>query len=130
MEVTFDFWTNLCGCGGGNVGGSCTMEMTEDELKLCQEVNEQAKEDEAENIIDYFEGKMPDELRERIDCAIYTAFDRQETEDAIRNYGLDCFNNLSQEEYDEMTMDELIDRCMEDNCDGVLDFYVVEISFD
>jgi hypothetical protein len=27
-------------------------------------------------------------------------------------------------------MDELIDRCMEDNCDGVLDFYVVEISFD
>ena len=98
MEVTFDFWTNLCGCGGGNVGGSCTMEMTEEELKLFQEVNGQAKEDEAE--------------------------------DAIRNYGLDCFNNLSQEEYDEMTMDELIDRCMEDNCDGVLDFYVVEISFD
>ena len=129
MEVTFDFWTNLCGCGGGNVGGSCTMEMTEEELKLFQEVNGQAKEDEAENIIDYFEGKMPDELRERIDCAIYTAFDRKETEDAIRNYGLDCFNNLSQEEYDEMTMDELIDRCMEDNCDGVLDFHVVEISF-
>ena len=130
MEVTFDFWTNLCGCGGGNVGGSCTMEMTEEELKLFQEVNGQAKEDEAENIIDYFEGKMPDELRERIDCAIYTAFDRQETEDAIRNYGLDCCNNLSQEEYEEMTMDELIDRCMEDNCDGVLDFHVVEISFD
>ena len=54
MEVTFDFWTNLCGCGGGNVGGSCTMEMTEEELKLFQEVNGQAKEDEAENIIDYF----------------------------------------------------------------------------
>ena len=130
MEVTFDFWTNLCGCGGGNVGGSCTMEMTEEELKLFQEVNEQAKEDEAENIIDYFEGKMPNELRERIDCAIHTAFDRQETENPIRNYGLDCFNNLSQEEYDKMTMDELIDRCMEDNCDGVLDFHVVEISFD
>jgi hypothetical protein len=130
MEVTFDFWTSLCGCGGGNVGGSCTMEMTDEEFELFQEVNGQAKEDEAENIIDYFEGKMPDELRERIDCAIYTAFDRQETEDTIRNYGLDCFNNLSQEEYDEMTMDELIDRCMEDNCDGVLDFYVVEISFD
>lgn len=130
MEVTFDFWTNLCGCGGGNVGGSCTMEMTEEELELFQEVNEQAKEDEAENIIDYFEGKMPDELRERIDCAIHTAFDRQETEDTIRSYGLDCFNNLSQEEYEEMTMDELIDRCMEDNCDGVLDFHVVEISFD
>ena len=31
MEVTFDFWTNLCGCGGGNVGGSCKMEMTEEE---------------------------------------------------------------------------------------------------
>ena len=106
------------------------MEMTKEELKLFQEVNGQAKEDEAENIIDYFEGRMPDELRERIDCAIYTAFDRQETEDAIRNYCLDCFTNLSQEEYDEMTMDELINRCMEDNCDGVLDFYVVEISFD
>ena len=45
MEVTFDFWTNLCGCGRGKVGGSCTMEMTEEELKQFQEVNEQAKEE-------------------------------------------------------------------------------------
>ena len=63
MEVTFDFWTNLCGCGGGHAGGTCTMEMSE-------------------------------------------------------------------EEFDDLSMEELIDRCMEDNCDGVLDFYVVEISFD
>ena len=129
MEVTFDFWTNLCGCGGGNVGGSCTMEMTEEELKLFQEVNGQAKEDEAENIIDYFEGKMPDELRERIDCAIHTAFDRQEAEDYIRIFGIDCFSNMSEEEFDDLSMEELIDRCIEDNCDGVLEFHVVEISF-
>ena len=129
MEVTFDFWTNLCGCGGGNVGGSCTMEMTEEELKLFQEVNEQAKENEAENIIDYFEGKMPDELRERIDCAIHTAFDRQEAEDYIRIFGIDCFSNMSEEEFDDLSMEELIDRCIEDNCDGVLEFHVVEISF-
>jgi hypothetical protein len=48
----------------------------------------------------------------------------------IRSYGIDCFNNLSQEEYDEMTMDELIDRCIEDNRDGVLDYHIVEISFE
>ena len=85
MNVTFDFWTNLCGCSGGNVGGTCTMEMSEDELQVFKQANEMTEEDEAEKIIDYFEGKMPEEL---------------------------------------------IDRCMEDNCDGVLDFYVVEISFD
>ena len=85
MKVTFDFWTNLCGCGGGNVGGTCTMEMSEDELQVFKQANEMTEEDEAEKIIDYFEGKMPEEF---------------------------------------------IDRCMEDNCDGVLDFYVVEISFD
>ena len=85
MNVTFDFWTNLCGCGGGNVGGTCTMEMSEDELQVFKQANEMTEEDEAEKIIDYFEGKMPEEL---------------------------------------------IDRCMEDNCYGVLDFYVVEISFD
>lgn len=129
MEVTFDFWINLCGCGGGNVGGTCTMEMTDEEFKLFQDVNDQAKEDEAENIIDYFEGKMPDELRERIDCAIYTAFDRQEAEDYIRIFGIDCFSNMSEEEFDDLSMEELIDICIEDNCDGALEYHVVEISF-
>jgi hypothetical protein len=57
----------------------------------------------------------------------------QRTEWSLRIFSLyivKSFNNLSQEEYDKMTMDELIDRCMEDNCDGLLDFHVVEISFD
>ena len=128
MEVTFDYWTNLCSCGGGNVGGSCTMEMTEEEYILFKDINSKAKTGNVGNIIEYFEGKMPEELRERIDYEIYTAFERKETESMIRSYGIDCFNNLSQEEYDEMTMDELIDRCIEDNRDGVLEFHIVEIS--
>ena len=130
MEVTFDYWTNLCSCGGGIVGGSCTMEMTEEEFCLFKEINAKAEEEDAGNIIEYFEGKMPDELRKRIGCDIYAAFERQETESMIRSYGIDCFNSLSQEEYDEMTMDELIDRCIEDKSDGVLEFHVVEISFE
>lgn len=130
MEVTFDYWTNLCSCGGGNVGGSCTMEMTEEEYILFKDINSKAKTGDVRNIIEYFEGKMPEELRERIDCEIYASFERQETESMIRSYGIDCFNNLSQEEYDEMTMDELIDRCIEDNRDGVLEYHIVEISFE
>lgn len=129
MNVTFDFWTNLCGCGGGNVGGTCTMEISEDELQVFKQANEMAEEDEAEKIIDYFEGKMPEELRERIDHAIFRAFQRQEAEDSIRCYGIDCFSNMSEEEFDDLSMEELIDRCIEDNCDGVLEFHVVEISF-
>lgn len=85
MEVTFDYWTNLCSCGGGNVGGSCTMEMNEEEYTLFKKINAKAKTESVGNIIEYFEGKMPDEL---------------------------------------------IDRCIENNCDGVLDFHIVEISFE
>ena len=33
MDVTFDYWTNLCYCCGSNVGGTCTIDLTEDELK-------------------------------------------------------------------------------------------------
>ena len=106
------------------------MEMNEEEYTLFKKINAKAKTESVRNIIEYFEGKMPDELRERIDYEIYASFKRQETESMIRSYGIDCFNNLSQEEYDEMTMDELIDRCIEDNCDGVLDFHIVEISFE
>ena len=129
MEVTFDFWTSLCGCDGGHAGGTCTMEMSEEELQVFKQANEMAEEDEAENIIDYFEGKMADELRERIDCAIHTAFDRQEAEDYIRIFGIDCFSNMSEEEFDDLSMEELIDICIEDNCDGALEYHVVEISF-
>ena len=106
------------------------MEMYEEEYTLFKEINAKAKTESVRNIIEYFEGKMPDELRERIDCEIYASFERQETESLIRSYGIDCFNNLSQEEYDEMTMDELIDRCIEDYRDGVLEFHIVEISFE
>lgn len=127
MEVTFDFWTNLCSCGGGNIGGSCTMEMSDEEVQLFKEVNAQAEDDEADNIIDYFKDNMPGELYERIDYAIFKAFERQETESAIRSYGLDCFKNMSAEEFEKLSMEELIDRCLEDNCDGVCDFYIVKI---
>ena len=106
------------------------MEMSEDELQIFKQANEMAEEDEAEKIIDYFEGKMPEELRERIDHAIFKAFQRQEAEDSIRSYGIDCFSNMSEEEFYDLSMEELIDRCIEDNCDGVLDFYIVEICFD
>ena len=128
--MTFDFWTNLCSCCGGNIGGSCTMEMSDEEVQLFKEVNAQAEDDEADNIIDYFKDKMPGELFERIDYAIFKAFERQEAEVAVRSYGLDCFKNMSAEEFEELSMEELIDRCLEDNCDGAWDFYVVKICFE
>lgn len=105
MNVTFDFWTNLCGCGGCNAGGTCTMEMSEDELQVFKQANEMAEEDEAEKIIDYFAGKMPEDLRERIDYAIFKAFQRQEAEDSIRSYGIDCFSNMSEEEFDDFSVE-------------------------
>ena len=125
--VTIDYWTNLCRCFGSNVGGSCTIEMTDEELALFREVNEQAKKDGAKNIIMYFDGKLPDELMENIDYEIYQSLSRIEAEDAIDSYGIECFSDMSEEEYDEMSREELIERCMEDS-DGVLDYSIVEIK--
>ena len=125
--VTLDYWTNLCRCFGSNVGGSCTVEMTEEELALFRKINDQAIEDEAEDVIKYFDGKMPDDLKDKIDYEIYQSFRRVEAEEALDSYGFDCFSNMSLEEYEEMSREELIERCMEE-ADGELDFYVVEIQ--
>lgn len=125
--VTIEYLTNLCRCFGSNVGGSCTIEMTDEELALFREVNEQAKKDGAKNIIMYFDGKLPDELMENIDYEIYQSLSRIEAEDAIDSYGIECFSDMSEEEYDEMSREELIERCMEDS-DGVLDYSIVEIK--
>lgn len=125
--VTIDYWTNLCRCFGSNVGGSCTIEMTDEELALFREVNEQAQKDGAKNIIMYFDGKLPDDLMENIDYEIYQSLSRIEAEDAIDSYGIECFSDMSEEEYDEMSREELIERCMEDS-DGVLDYSIVEIK--
>jgi hypothetical protein len=125
--VTIDYWTNLCRCFGSNVGGSCTIEMTDEELALFREVNEQAIKDGAKNIIMYFDGKLPDELKDNIDYEIYQSLSRIEAEDAIDSYGIECFLDMSEEEYDELSREELIERCMEES-DGVLDFSVVEIK--
>ena len=125
--VTLNYWTNLCRCFGGNVSGTCNIEMTNEELELFREINDQATENEAEDIIEYFDGKMPDELKDKIDYEIYQSFRRVEAEDALDSYGFDCFSSLSLDEYEEMSREELIERCMEE-ADGELDFYVVEIQ--
>lgn len=101
--------------------------MTEEELALFRKINDQAIEDEAEDVIKYFDGKMPDDLKDKIDYEIYQSFRRVEAEDALDSYGFDCFSNLSLDEYEEMSREELIERCMEE-ADGELDFYVVEIQ--
>lgn len=43
------------------------------------------------------------------------------------SYGFDSFSNLSLDEYEEVSREELIERCMEE-ADGEIDFYVVEIQ--
>lgn len=96
-------------------------------LALFSKINDQALEDEAEDVIKYFDGKMPDDLKDKIDYEIYKSFRRVEAEDALNSYGFDCFSNLSLDEYEEMSREELIERCMEE-ADGELDFYVVEIQ--
>lgn len=101
--------------------------MTDEELALFREVNEQAKKDGAKNIIMYFDGKLPDELMENIDYEIYQSLSRIEAEDAIDSYGIECFSDMSEEEYDEISREELIERCMK-NSDGVLDYSIVEIK--
>ena len=95
---------------------------------LFKEVNENAGKDQAADIIEYFEGKVPEELREKIEDGIYDSFRRAEAESVLKSYGIDCLSNITEEEYNSMTMEERIERCMEE-ADGEMDFCIVEIKF-
>ena len=126
-KIVFKYWTDMCLDLSGDITGKCTIEMNDDELKLFQ-IYTRAINDKAKNVIEYLKTLMPQSLLEDIDYVIYQDVVYNSTKIAIENHGLDCFEDMGYEEFNRLTMDELIERSIEDNCDGVYDYRVVKLE--
>ena len=127
-NVNFKYWTDMCHCMGANVGGECSMRLTEEELQLFSEANKKAIAEGADDILAYFEEALPEELAEKIADTIYDDVNRNMAEDALCSCGEECFPNMSSEEYCELSREELIDRLIEES-EPFYDYCIVEIKF-
>ena len=124
VTVTFTYEGELV----YSIAGECTLELTVEELKLFKEINQQAKDDDADDILAYFEEKMPQSLFDKIDIELSYQIRYQDSKEMIENEGLDCFPEMSRKVYNSMTKEELIERYMDDNCDGLYEYLIERIE--
>ncbi len=110
------------------IDGECTLELTSKELKLFKKFNQQAKDEDADDILAYFEEQMPESLYDKIEAAIECQIRYNDSKEMIEQEGINCFTHMSQKVFDSMTMEELIERYMDDNCDGIYEFIIENIE--
>ncbi|MBR5510642.1 MAG: leucine-rich repeat domain-containing protein [Bacteroidaceae bacterium] len=110
------------------IDGECTLELTSKELELFKKFNQQAKDEDADDILAYFEEQMPESLYDKIEAAINNQIRYNDSEEMIEQEGINCFPEMSQKVFDSMTMEELIERYMDDNCDGIYEFIIENIE--
>ena len=110
------------------IDGECTLELTSKELKLFKKFNQQAKDEDADDILAYFEEQMPESLYDKIEAAINNQIRYNDSEEMIEQEGINCFPEMSQKVFDSMTMEELVERYMDDNCDGIYEFIIENIE--
>ena len=122
--VTFSYEGQLC----FSIAGKCTLELTVEELKLFKQINQQAKDDGADDILAYFEEEMPESLFDKIDIAISNEIRYQDSKEMIENEGINCFPEMSRKVFNSMTKEELIERYMDDNCDGLNEYLIESID--
>ena len=112
-----------------SIEGECTMEMTEQELAIFKQLTQEAKENKADDILAYYaDNGMPEELHNKIDIEILHEIKRQEALEVIEREDLDYFGDMSYEEFEAMTEEELIDRFMEECIDGIWEYLIAKIE--
>lgn len=111
-----------------SIEGECTMEMTVKELELFKQLNQYAKNEEVDDVLAYFKVNMAESLYSGICCEISYMVRYNDAKECIKHRVLDYFEDLSQDEYDSMTEDELIERFLDDNIDGEYEFKIENIE--
>ena len=112
-----------------SIEGECTMEMTEQELAIFKQLTQEAKENNADDILAYYaDYGMPEELHNKIDIEILHEIMLQEALGAIKRKNLDYFGDMSYEVFEAMTEEELIDRFMEECIDGIWEYLITRID--
>ena len=124
VSVTFTYKGQL----DFSIEGECTLEMTVKELTHFKKLNQQAKDEEVDDVLAYFEENMEKSLYNDIDCEINKMVRYNDAKECIKHNMLDCFENMDQDEFDSMTEEELIERFLDDNIDGLYEFIIERID--
>ena len=111
-----------------SIEGECTMEMTAKELEQFKLLNQQAKDEDVDDVLAYFEENMEKSLYNDIDCEINKMVRYNDAKECIKHNMLDCFEDMDQDEFDSMTEEELIERFLDDNCDGIYEYLIESIE--
>ena len=104
------------------------MNMTAKELEQFKQLNQQAKDEDVDDVLAYFEENMEKSLYEDIDCEISNMVRYNDAKECIKHNMLDCFEDMDQDEFDSMTEEELIERFIDDNIDGLYEFIIERID--
>lgn len=113
-----------------SVNGECTVKMTEKELGLFKQLIQQSKEEKVKDILEFLEENMPESLYDDIYSEISYQIRYNDAKETIEREGMSCFNDMDEDLYDSMTMDELIDRFMDDNIDGIFEYSIDSIKLE
>ena len=107
--IRFNYWTDLMRCGcGGNVGGTATVELDEQEEQSFLEAIEPAKEDR--DMLGYFRANLSPSLGKKLNDAIVSDFRHVMAQDAICMVGKDVFSSvMTDEEFESLSDEELVE---------------------
>ncbi|MBO7312636.1 MAG: leucine-rich repeat domain-containing protein, partial [Alistipes sp.] len=124
VSVTFTYKGQL----DFSIEGECTLEMTAKELEQFKLLNQQTKDEDVDDVLAYFEENMEKSLYNVIDCEINKMVRYNDAKECIKHNMLDCFEDMDQDEFDSMTEEELIERFLDDNIDGLYEFIIERID--
>ena len=128
VAVTFTYY----GESAFSADGRCTVKMTEDELALFKRLTQEANECGLE--VEYYDvlAHCAPNISNSLYCTIYTAIHRdllrQEARFAFFREQLDCFDVSSKEEFDAMSMEECIERYIDNGKEGLHEFVILRIN--
>lgn len=126
VPVTFTYEGEL----DFSVEGECTVQMTAKELSLFRQLIQQSEDEDVEDVLEFLKENMPDSLYDDIYYEIRYQIRYNDAKDAIECDGIFCFNDMDEDVYDSMGMEELIDRFLDDNIDGIFEFSINSIKLE
>lgn len=124
LPVTFTYQGQL----EFSIKGECTLEMTAEELDCFKKINQQAKDEGEEDILAYLEENLPESLYSDIVCEIDSMVRYNDAKECIEHRMYDCFYKMTPELFDLLTEEELIERFLEDNQDGLYEYLIESIE--
>lgn len=98
--------------------------MTEKELGLFKQLIKQSEDEDVDNILEFLQENMPESLYDDIYYKISYQIRYNDAKETVEREGISCFNDMDEDIYDSMTTDELIDRFLDDNIDGIFEFSI------